>query len=120
MLLLLLLLLPLLLLLLLPSTCRLSMLWRMLRLQRMLLLRQLYWFATRPVFNSCCCCCCCCCCAAAAAAAVLTQVVDALEDVVSAGGCLVDYHSCDFFPERCEVQCEPMSCNYSLPEVNAV
>jgi hypothetical protein len=31
------------------------------------------------------------------------QVVDALEDVVSAGGCIVDYHSCDFFPERCEV-----------------
>eukprot|EP00882_Tetradesmus_deserticola_P024467 GHRQ01026739.1.p1 GENE.GHRQ01026739.1~~GHRQ01026739.1.p1 ORF type:complete len:125 (+),score=39.16 GHRQ01026739.1:200-574(+) len=28
------------------------------------------------------------------------KVVDALEDVVSAGGCLVDYHSCDFFPER--------------------
>lgn len=32
---------------------------------------------------------------------LLVQVVDALEDVVSAGGCLVDYHSCDFFPERC-------------------
>lgn len=28
------------------------------------------------------------------------KVVDALEDVLSAGGCLVDYHSCDFFPER--------------------
>uniref|UniRef100_A0A383WEZ7 Adenylate kinase isoenzyme 6 homolog n=1 Tax=Tetradesmus obliquus TaxID=3088 RepID=A0A383WEZ7_TETOB len=28
------------------------------------------------------------------------KVVDALEDVVAAGGCLVDYHSCDFFPER--------------------
>eukprot|EP00882_Tetradesmus_deserticola_P027908 GHRQ01031053.1.p1 GENE.GHRQ01031053.1~~GHRQ01031053.1.p1 ORF type:complete len:121 (+),score=46.24 GHRQ01031053.1:378-740(+) len=32
--------------------------------------------------------------------ALEVQVVDALEDVVSAGGCLVDYHSCDFFPER--------------------
>lgn len=29
------------------------------------------------------------------------QVVDALEDELTAGGCLVDYHSCDFFPERC-------------------
>ncbi|WIA44376.1 hypothetical protein OEZ86_007148 [Tetradesmus obliquus] len=28
------------------------------------------------------------------------KVVDVLEDVVAAGGCLVDYHSCDFFPER--------------------
>jgi adenylate kinase len=28
------------------------------------------------------------------------QVVDALEDALSAGGCIVDYHSCDFFPER--------------------
>jgi adenylate kinase len=29
------------------------------------------------------------------------QVVDALEDQLSGGGCVVDYHSCDFFPERC-------------------
>jgi adenylate kinase len=28
------------------------------------------------------------------------KVVDALEDELSAGGCIVDYHSCDFFPER--------------------
>lgn len=28
------------------------------------------------------------------------KVVDALEDVMTAGGCLVDYHSCEFFPER--------------------
>lgn len=28
------------------------------------------------------------------------QVVDAMEEPLSAGGCLVDYHSCDFFPER--------------------
>lgn len=34
------------------------------------------------------------------AAAMCLQVVDALEDVMTAGGCLVDYHSCDFFPER--------------------
>ena len=28
------------------------------------------------------------------------QVCDALEEIVCHGGCLVDYHSCDFFPER--------------------
>lgn len=28
------------------------------------------------------------------------KVVDALEEELSAGGCLVDYHGCDFFPER--------------------
>ena len=28
------------------------------------------------------------------------QVVDALEDQLSAGGVVLDYHSCDFFPER--------------------
>ena len=28
------------------------------------------------------------------------QVVDALEDALSAGGCVVEAHSCDFFPER--------------------
>lgn len=28
------------------------------------------------------------------------KVVDAMEEALSAGGCLVDYHSCDFFPER--------------------
>lgn len=28
------------------------------------------------------------------------QVVDALEDALAAGGCIVDYHGCDFFPER--------------------
>ena len=29
------------------------------------------------------------------------QVCDALEDQLSAGGNVVDYHSCGFFPERC-------------------
>jgi len=29
-----------------------------------------------------------------------TQVVDALEDALTAGGVVLDYHSCDFFPER--------------------
>lgn len=28
------------------------------------------------------------------------QVCDALEDIMSAGGTIVDYHGCDFFPER--------------------
>ena len=28
------------------------------------------------------------------------QVVDALEDTLSAGGRVVDFHGCDFFPER--------------------
>jgi adenylate kinase len=28
------------------------------------------------------------------------QVCDALEDMMGEGGCLVDYHGCDFFPER--------------------
>lgn len=28
------------------------------------------------------------------------QVVDELEDIVSKGGNIVDYHSCDLFPER--------------------
>lgn len=28
------------------------------------------------------------------------QVCDALEDVMEGGGVIVDYHSCDFFPER--------------------
>ena len=28
------------------------------------------------------------------------KVVDALEDVVAAGGTVVEHHSCDFFPER--------------------
>lgn len=31
---------------------------------------------------------------------MLCQVVDALEEVLEEGGVLVDYHSCDFFPER--------------------
>ena len=30
----------------------------------------------------------------------LAQVCDALEDMMAEGGCLVDYHGCDFFPER--------------------
>jgi adenylate kinase len=30
----------------------------------------------------------------------LSQVVDAMEEQMSAGGNIVDYHSCDFFPER--------------------
>ena len=30
----------------------------------------------------------------------LCQVCDALEDAMAEGGCLVDYHGCDFFPER--------------------
>eukprot|EP00976_Prorocentrum_cordatum_P079789 1183717-Prorocentrum_minimum.AAC.1 len=29
-----------------------------------------------------------------------TAIVDAMEDSMSAGGQIVDYHSCDFFPER--------------------
>ena len=29
-----------------------------------------------------------------------TQVLDELEDQLSAGGNIVDYHSCEFFPER--------------------
>ncbi len=29
------------------------------------------------------------------------QVCDALEDMLAEGGCIVDYHGCDFFPERC-------------------
>ncbi|KAL4857829.1 4-hydroxy-3-methylbut-2-en-1-yl diphosphate synthase (ferredoxin) [Chlorella vulgaris] len=28
------------------------------------------------------------------------KVCDALEDLMAEGGCLVDYHGCDFFPER--------------------
>lgn len=32
--------------------------------------------------------------------APLLQVCDALEDVLTAGGAVVDYHGCDFFPER--------------------
>mmetsp|Transcript_15815 Transcript_15815/g.34282 ORF Transcript_15815/g.34282 Transcript_15815/m.34282 type:complete len:175 (-) Transcript_15815:1566-2090(-) len=28
------------------------------------------------------------------------KIVDAMEDSLSAGGQIVDYHSCDFFPER--------------------
>lgn len=28
------------------------------------------------------------------------QVVDALEDQLAVGGVILDYHSCDFFPER--------------------
>lgn len=31
---------------------------------------------------------------------LLLQVCDALEDVVAEGGTIVDYHGCDFFPER--------------------
>ncbi|OMJ18821.1 Adenylate kinase isoenzyme 6-like protein [Smittium culicis] len=30
----------------------------------------------------------------------IDKVVDHLEDIVADGGCIVDYHSCDFFPER--------------------
>lgn len=30
-----------------------------------------------------------------------TQVCDALEDVLEEGGCIVDHHGCDLFPERC-------------------
>ena len=29
-----------------------------------------------------------------------SQVCDALEDELAEGGCIVDYHGCDFFPER--------------------
>ena len=28
------------------------------------------------------------------------QVCDALEDILEAGGCVVDHHGCDLFPER--------------------
>lgn len=28
------------------------------------------------------------------------QVVDELEDVMKGGAVIVDYHSCDFFPQR--------------------
>jgi adenylate kinase len=31
---------------------------------------------------------------------VSRQVCDALEEPLAAGGCIVDHHSCDFFPER--------------------
>lgn len=30
----------------------------------------------------------------------LVQVIDELEDRMSEGGVIVDYHGCDFFPER--------------------
>ena len=30
----------------------------------------------------------------------LLQVIDELEDQMSEGGNIVDYHGCDFFPER--------------------
>ena len=30
----------------------------------------------------------------------LTQVLDELEDQMSEGGILLEYHSCEFFPER--------------------
>jgi hypothetical protein len=43
------------------------------------------------------------------------QVVDALEDELTAGGCLVDYHSCDFFPERCAL-CRNRSCLLTVQE----
>jgi adenylate kinase len=33
------------------------------------------------------------------------QVCDALEEQMSAGGNIVDYHSCGFFPERCALRC---------------
>ena len=29
-----------------------------------------------------------------------SQVCDALEELMEEGGCLVDHHGCDFFPER--------------------
>ena len=28
------------------------------------------------------------------------QVCDALEDIMEEGGCIVDHHGCDLFPER--------------------
>ncbi|XP_033124059.1 adenylate kinase isoenzyme 6-like [Anneissia japonica] len=28
------------------------------------------------------------------------RVIDEMEDIVTNGGCVVDYHSCEFFPER--------------------
>ena len=28
------------------------------------------------------------------------QVIDEMDDVVGQGGCVIDYHSCEFFPER--------------------
>jgi adenylate kinase len=31
---------------------------------------------------------------------VAVQVIDELEDQMSAGGNIVDYHGCEFFPER--------------------
>lgn len=31
---------------------------------------------------------------------LLVQVIDELEDRMSEGGVIVDYHGCDFFPER--------------------
>ena len=33
-------------------------------------------------------------------ASLVLQVCDALEDVLATGGTVVDYHGCDFFPER--------------------
>ena len=32
--------------------------------------------------------------------AVLLQVIDELEDRMQEGGVMVEYHGCDFFPER--------------------
>ena len=31
---------------------------------------------------------------------VWMQVMDEMEDSLAVGGCIVDYHSCDFFPKR--------------------
>ncbi|KAI1239619.1 Adenylate kinase isoenzyme 6, partial [Lamprotornis superbus] len=40
------------------------------------------------------------CSASEPASCVVVQVVDELEDRMSQGGVIVDYHGCDFFPER--------------------
>lgn len=29
-----------------------------------------------------------------------------MEDIIAEGGNIVDYHGCDFFPERCAFGCE--------------
>ena len=29
------------------------------------------------------------------------KVLDEMEDMMESGGVIVDYHGCDFFPERC-------------------
>jgi hypothetical protein len=41
------------------------------------------------------------------------QVCDALEDLMEPGGNVVDYHSCDFFPERREAPSHTATCPHT-------